>query len=225
MGECYGVKRRKLAVGSNAEPPRPIRVNTLKMTAGDFEKLLEKEGISIKNTRIWQLFTILRTYTGLKGLQKSKKTAIIIRIQRLSFAAKLSTRARASLVTDVCAAPGGKAITAAQLMENSGEILAFDLHPFKRDMIEERARQMGATIIRATVGDAASPCPEHLKASFDRGALRRSSARVRDYPPPAGDKVQTNRKRRGASKLQYEILCSSSEMVRPGGGAAIPPAR
>ena len=66
-------------------------------------------------------------------------------------------------IADVCAAPGGKAITAAQLMENSGEILAFDIHPFKRDMIEERARQMGATIIKAAVRDAASPCPNTLR--------------------------------------------------------------
>ncbi|HOB35892.1 MAG TPA: 16S rRNA (cytosine(967)-C(5))-methyltransferase RsmB [Candidatus Avimonas sp.] len=216
--ECYGVKNaEKLAVGSNAEPPATVRVNTLKMTAGDFEKLLEKEGIEYKKHPYLSSCYNIENIYRLKRLAEIQKNCYYHQDTASQLCCKALDPRPRERIADVCAAPGGKAITAAQLMENSGEILAFDIHPFKRDMIEERARQMGATIIRATVRDAASPCPEHLKASFDRvlcdvpcsgfGTIRRRPE-IKYKPIESVAELP---------KLQYEILCSSSEMVRPGG--------
>lgn len=52
-------------------------------------------------------------------------------------------------VIDLCAAPGGKTTHLAQLMENAGRILAFDIHAHKIKLIEENAKRMGISIIEA----------------------------------------------------------------------------
>ncbi len=57
-------------------------------------------------------------------------------------------------VLDVCSAPGSKAFTMANLMENEGEIIACDLHPHRVELIEKSARRLGIGIIKTKVSDA-----------------------------------------------------------------------
>ena len=57
-------------------------------------------------------------------------------------------------VLDACAAPGGKAFTAAVMMENQGSILACDLHEKKLRLIREGAQRLGITIISVQCEDA-----------------------------------------------------------------------
>ena len=57
-------------------------------------------------------------------------------------------------VFDVCAAPGGKSFTMAELMQNKGQIMAFDLYPQRVKLIEDGAQKLGLTIITAQVHDA-----------------------------------------------------------------------
>lgn len=58
------------------------------------------------------------------------------------------------VVLDVCSAPGGKAFTIAQSMENYGKLLAFDLHHHRVELIKNSAARLGLTIIDAQVNDA-----------------------------------------------------------------------
>ena len=57
-------------------------------------------------------------------------------------------------IFDMCAAPGGKSFTIAELMQNQGVIKAFDLYPQRVKLIEDGAKKLGITIITAQVGDA-----------------------------------------------------------------------
>ena len=57
-------------------------------------------------------------------------------------------------VLDMCSAPGSKAFTMANLMENEGEIIACDLHPHRVELIEKSARRLGIGIIKTKVSDA-----------------------------------------------------------------------
>ena len=57
-------------------------------------------------------------------------------------------------VLDVCSAPGGKAFTIAQSMENNGKLLAFDLHSHRVELIKSSAVRLGLSIIDAQVNDA-----------------------------------------------------------------------
>lgn len=64
------------------------------------------------------------------------------------------------LVLDICAAPGGKTFTMAEMMQVKGQILAFDLHEKRVKLICDGAERLGLTNITANVGDASKFNPE-----------------------------------------------------------------
>ena len=58
---------------------------------------------------------------------------------------------------DLCCAPGGKAFTAAQYMQNTGQIFGFDLHEHRVELIRLGAARLGLSCITAAQGDATAP--------------------------------------------------------------------
>lgn len=64
------------------------------------------------------------------------------------------------LVLDICAAPGGKTFTMAELMNGRGRIYAFDLHEKRVNLIRSGAERLGLTNITAAAGDASKYNPE-----------------------------------------------------------------
>lgn len=74
------------------------------------------------------------------------------------------------LVLDICAAPGGKTFTMAEMMNGGGEIYAFDLHEKRAELIRKGAERLGLTNIRAAAGDATkfnSELPKFTKILCD----------------------------------------------------------
>lgn len=74
------------------------------------------------------------------------------------------------LVLDICAAPGGKTFTMAELMNGEGQIYAFDLHEKRAELIRKGAERLGLTNIRAAAGDASRfdpALPEFTKILCD----------------------------------------------------------
>src|SRR5690606_18977619 len=58
------------------------------------------------------------------------------------------------VIHDLCSAPGGKATHMAQLMDDQGEIWAWDISGERLAKVEENARRQGFSIIKAVPGDA-----------------------------------------------------------------------
>ena len=57
-------------------------------------------------------------------------------------------------VLDICSAPGGKAFTIAERMNNSGVVYAFDIHAHRVNLINDGAQRLGLKNIKASVNDA-----------------------------------------------------------------------
>ncbi len=58
------------------------------------------------------------------------------------------------LVLDLCAAPGGKTFTMAEMMNGRGTVYAFDLHEKRVELIRKGAQRLGLTNIKAAAGDS-----------------------------------------------------------------------
>jgi 16S rRNA (cytosine967-C5)-methyltransferase len=132
-------------------------------------------------------------------------------------ASLLLAPAPAERVLDACAAPGGKTTHLAELMENTGEITALDLHPSRLALIEQNAARLGIGIITARAADA-RVLPASERGTYDKvlvdapcsglGVLRRRADLRWQKEERALDALPA---------LQLDILLGAAAAVRPGG--------
>jgi 16S rRNA (cytosine967-C5)-methyltransferase len=69
-------------------------------------------------------------------------------------------------ILDLCSAPGNKTTHLADLMGERGEIVAYERHAGRAAALQERATQLGASIVQVVAGDAAD-----ASGRFDRVLL------------------------------------------------------
>lgn len=141
-----------LMAAMNTEPRLTIRPNTLKTTQSELkDKLLEK-GIKAEISGISLVcggFDVAHDVLYRSGFYTVQDTAA-------SDAAIMLAPEPGETVIDMCSAPGGKTTHMAELMQNKGKILAFDVHEHKIKLIDENAKRLGIDIIEARIGDGTS---------------------------------------------------------------------
>lgn len=119
------------------------------------------------------------------------------------------------LIVDLCAAPGGKSLHMAEMMDNTGRVVAVDKHESRLNLLKQNRNRLGLTNIEVAAGDARS---FQLEKQADRVLLdapctgtgvinRRSDLRYRREPI---DVVSL-------SELQKELLAAAAKLVKPGG--------
>lgn len=118
-------------------------------------------------------------------------------------------------VLDICSAPGGKAFTAAELMQNKGELIACDLYEQRAGLIKSGADRLGLDIIDARVNDA-------LEFNSDLGKFDRvlcdvpcSGLGVIKRKPEI--KYKKKEELDELPKIQLRILENTSGYVKQGG--------
>lgn len=119
------------------------------------------------------------------------------------------------IVIDVCSAPGGKAFTMAEIMENTGTVYAFDLYEKRVGLIKNGAERLGLTNIQACTGDA-SVFNENISQAdkvlcdvpcSGLGVIRRKPEIKYKNPDDFKELPQ----------IQYEILENSAKYLKVGG--------
>ncbi len=207
----------RLVASVNETPELFARVNTLKTTDAAFAKRLDDLGAKYQICE--ELPHCFRLNCGylLNNLESNEKSWYYYQDKASQWACLALEAQPGERIADVCAAPGGKSFTVAQMMRNTGRLLACDLYPAKCETIDRRAEELGITVLQTAVRDASMPCPEQLRGAFDRvicdvpcsglGVIRRKpEIRYKDL-----------REFEKLPELQYRILESSAAMVRPGG--------
>lgn len=119
-------------------------------------------------------------------------------------------------VFDLCAAPGGKSMLAAQMMEDTGRLLSMDIHPHKSDLIAKNAKTYGITCLQTIPSDASKlrePLVEQADAIIcdvpcsGMGVIRKKpDVRYKD-----GDHIKV------LPPLQLSILENAGKYLKPGG--------
>ena len=150
----YGEEKAK-AILAGSETPAPffIRVNTCKTTAAALQARLIENGITAEETTVENALRLIDAgdVTRLEAFRKG-----LFHVQDLSSqkcAAALGVQA-GHRVLDVCSAPGGKSFTLAEMMDDTGSLLAMDLYPNRLRLVEDGAARLGLHCIKTQARDA-----------------------------------------------------------------------
>jgi len=140
-------------IGENSTKPPRIYIcpNTLKTTPDELIKILEHEGIKALTNENGNI-SITKT-TDISALESFKNGYFTIMGENSMRVVETLAPKKGTTVYDICAAPGGKTIYMAQIMENAGRILAFDIHEKKLKLIHESAKRLGINIINTAIND------------------------------------------------------------------------
>ncbi len=144
---------------SNKAHPVTLRVNALKADPDEVLKFLGSEGVT------GDFCDDLIRVSGrinINNLASYKNGYFSLQNISSYMAVKALSPMPNELVMDICAAPGGKSCAAAEMMNNQGEILSFDIHEHKISLIENSAKRLGINIIKACVHDGTVLIPKYI---------------------------------------------------------------
>lgn len=214
--ESYGEENtEKILEASFGSTETALRVNSLKTDERELsEKLLKEDFICRKS----ELLPNALLADGSGAIHKTDcfKDGLF-HVQDIS--SQLCCAALApeenDTVLDICAAPGGKSFTLAQLMKNKGRLISCDVYDHRLKLIQDGAERLGIGNIEVLLNDGASynkDLPKADKILCDvpcsgLGVIRKKPE-IRYKKAEEVDKL---------SDLQYAILCISSQYLKIGG--------
>lgn len=166
--EAYGKETcEEILIAQNCPPPLTLRVNTLKISLEEFEKLLLQAGIPFHRNPLCKNALTLEKKLHPASLAGFKEGLFFVQDAAAGSAIDRLGIKKGHKVLDVCAAPGGKSFAAACDLENEGEILAFELRENRLPLIREGAERLGICVLNVEANDSSLP-RQDLKEAFDR---------------------------------------------------------
>ncbi len=121
-------------------------------------------------------------------------------------------------ILDACAAPGGKTTHIAEVMQDSGELIALDNSPRGIERIRENSARLKLTSIQAVRADATKQLASTLSAPYDRilvDAPCSGLGTLRSHPEIKWQRRESDIRR--LSELQKQILENVASYLKPGG--------
>ena len=151
--ECGEDDAMDLLEDSLEVPPVTVKANTFKTTVEDLKTLLESEGFAVKQNEF------IENYLEISGGSPEASRAFkngLFHVQDLAsgLCCKALNPKAGMTVLDMCAAPGGKTFTIAEMMDNKGCVKAFDLHENRVRLITSGAKRIGLSSVTAAVNNA-----------------------------------------------------------------------
>lgn len=198
----------------DGRPPINARVNTLKTSIDELKKSFEDSGVHAEYSELTENCLILSNTGSIEKLPQYRKGFFHIQDTASQLCCKMLEVGENQTVLDVCAAPGGKSFTLAQMMNNKGRIVSCDLYESRLGLVENGAKRLSIDIISTVAGDSSkiSDLPMADRVLCDvpcsgLGIIRRKPE-LR-YKEDLG--VDT------LPDIQYLILCNSAKFVKSGG--------
>ena len=201
---------------SNEKPKTTIRINTLKIDKENFLKELEEKEIGYEETELPN-FLHLKNIKNIGELDLFKKGYFTVQDIGAGKIGLFLNPKIGEKVLDACSAPGGKTTHLAELMKNTGEIIACELHSHRAKLVEENAKRLGITIIKSQVKDMQKIEKDYIE-KFDKilldvpcmgfGVMKRKPD------------IKWQRKKEDLetiTKIQFEILNICSRYLKIGG--------
>lgn len=214
--KSYGEKNtEQLLISLGGRPKICARVNTLKTSTDKLIEELSKQNVRAEKIPFLQDAITLENTGSIERIKAYRDGLFHIQDASSQLCVELLAPKQRQIMLDICSAPGGKSLTAAQLMNDRGKIFACDMYEHKLKLINSNAKRLGITSIITTIRDGAKgdkplPLADRILCDVPCSGLgilsRKPEIRYKDN-------IIDN----DLPDLQYKILCKSAENLANGG--------
>ena len=214
---AYGVElAEQIASYIPEERTMTVRPNTTKMTAAEFESLLDAGGFHWKRGAVENSY-ILSGAGSIAGHQGYRDGLFSIQGESSMLAAQAVQAKRGMQILDACSAPGGKTCLMAEAMGGSGRVHAWDVHPHRVELVRAAAHRLGLENVRPAVHDARKPI-ESMELMMDAVLVDAPCSGLGVMGDKPDIKFRTKEEDLvNILPLQREILESCAKAVKVGG--------
>lgn len=199
------------------ERPTTIRVNENQISKVALMDKLEREGVKVEEHPFLQSALLISNYDYLGALDSFLEGDFQVQDAASIQVAESAEIKEDDYIIDVCAAPGGKALHAAQILNGTGFVEARDLTEYKVSLIRENIWRMGFTNIEAVQQDA---------TIYDEASEAKADVVIADLPCSGLGVLakktdlkykMTPETEKEVAELQRQILKTVHRYVKPGG--------
>ncbi len=208
---------KKIMSGLNNVPKVSIRVNELNSDYDEVYDKLEEMEYEVSEGVICPEAINIKGGKSIENNPLFIEGKITVQDESAMLVAPLLDLQEGMNVIDLCSAPGGKTTHIAEILGNTGKVLAFDLHESKLGLIKENCDRLGITNVETCAGDATKLNAE-LVASSDRVLIDVPCSGlgiIRKKP-----EIKWNKKRNDLREIipvQREIMNNAWQYLKQGG--------
>ncbi len=211
----FGKDVDKVLIANNTEAPLEIRVNTLKIQRDELIKLFEEKGIKSYKCKYADKGLIIENPFEIDKTDEYKNGLFSVQSESSMLAGQILNPKENSFIIDVCAAPGGKTLNAAEMMNNTGKILSRDIYPAKLRLIENELKRLVIKNVKVEKYDA---------RKLDESLVGKADYVIADVPcsglgiirrKPEIKYNETDLK--DITEIQYKILENASKYLKQSG--------
>ena len=200
----------------NIKPKTSIRVNRLKITKSELKEKLEERNINCQDGKLSD-FIMIDGLKDIENLDLFKEGYFTVQDESAGMASIVLNPLENEFVLDACSAPGGKTTHLAEIMDNKGKIIAWDIYDHRLNLIKQNYKRLGIDIIETNLNDATIYKEEYFE-KFDKillDVLCLGIGVIRRKPD-----IKWQRQKEDINeitKIQMKILETCSKYLKKGG--------
>jgi 16S rRNA (cytosine967-C5)-methyltransferase len=204
----------KLLSVNNEKPYLTLKINSLKVTPDEFGRLLTNVNLKYTQGKYIPEFFKLHNLTNITAWEYFTEGYFYIQDESAGIACRLLDPKPGMKVLDMCAAPGGKTMFIASLLNDEGELVAIDRYESRINIMNKNIARMNFKCIKPVVADAL----EFQDSGFDRVLADvpcSGSGTLSKKPDIKWKRALLDL--HNVNRIQYQLLSKAAELVKPGG--------
>lgn len=194
-----------------------VRCTLSRYTIEQIRETLEEQGVYVYSGKVLPYALGISNYSSLKRLRAFREGMFQVQDESSMLVGEIADIKQGDTIIDVCAAPGGKTLHAADILKGSGRVISADLTQDKIALIQENCDRLLYENVDILINDA-----KVLRKEW----IEKADIVIADLPCSGlgviGKKCDIKYKTKQSdiislAKIQREILEVVSRYVKPGG--------
>ena len=214
--DAYGLENAVALAEKALEAPKVIiRTNTTKISADELIWKLAEEGVVSERSDVAKDALVISNTGSVEELEAYKEGLFHAQDIASQICCMAVDAQPGETVFDMCSAPGGKAFTIAETMENKGIVRAFDVYQSRVELIRNGAKRLGLENVFSYLSDASVFNENYGLADRVLCDVPCSGLGIIRRKPEIRFKSRTDID--NLPELQYRILCNAIKYLKDGG--------